>query len=69
MSLLSINLLSQGSLKGNIKDSKTQEYLIGATVIINPTTATISDINGNIKKYRFMNKPCSCQNAKINFAK
>ncbi len=46
MSLMFVNLLAQtGNLQGKIKDSK--ESLIGATVMINTTTATVSDIDGN----------------------
>ncbi len=48
MFFVSINLSAQlGILQGNIKDLKTQEPLIGATIFINNTTATISNIDGS----------------------
>ena len=48
MFFVSINLSAQlGILQGNIKDLKTQESLIGATIFINNKTATISNIDGS----------------------
>ncbi len=34
-------------LKGNISDSKSKETLVGASVIVDDTTGTVADVNGN----------------------
>lgn len=34
-------------LKGRISDSKTKETIVGASVVVDDSTGTVTDINGN----------------------
>lgn len=45
---IAASLLGQDAyIKGKISDSKTQETLVGANVVVDDTTGTVTDINGN----------------------
>lgn len=45
---VSISLQAQDAfLKGTLSDSKTKETIVGASVIVDDTTGTVTDINGN----------------------
>ena len=45
---ISVSLFGQDAyIKGKIADSKTKETLVGANVVVDDTTGTVTDINGN----------------------
>lgn len=70
--LIASNSFAQTLIKGNVKDAKTQETLLGVTISIkNSITGTTSDINGNYElsvapgKYTIVTSLISYQSMEI----